>query len=154
MKKVSNIFLACVLMFIFTFSVIQSNEQKQTVETSISATLSNKKIGWGIKRNDNHKQPDVGTVNKSIIEKYDGICMGNPEQKYIYLTFDNGYEAGYTEKILEVLKQNEVPATFFLTAHYINTEPELVQRMINEGHIIGNHISVKPMYLKEKSYES
>jgi len=136
-----SIFLMFTLMFIFTFSVIQSNEQKQTVATSTgtSATISNKKIGWGIKRNDNHEQPDVGAVNKSIIEKYDGICMGNAEQKYIYLTFDNGYEAGYTEKILEVLKQNEVPATFFLTAHYINSEPELVQRMIDEGHIIGNH---------------
>ena len=46
---------------------------------------------------------------------------------------------GYTEKILEVLKQNNVKATFFITAHYVNTEPELVQKMIDEGHIIGNH---------------
>ena len=50
-----------------------------------------------------------------------------------------GYEAGYTEKILEVLKQNNVKATFFITAHYVNTQPELVKRMIDEGHIIGNH---------------
>lgn len=62
--------------------------------------------------------------------------MGNSEKKYIYLTFDNGYEAGYTKKILEVLKQNQVPATFFITAHYVNTQPDLVKQMIDEGHII------------------
>ncbi len=65
--------------------------------------------------------------------------MGNNERKYIYLTFDSGYEAGYTKKILEVLKQNQVPATFFITAHYVNTQPDLVKQMIDEGHIIGNH---------------
>lgn len=46
---------------------------------------------------------------------------------------------GYTEKILEILKQNEVKATFFITAHYLNTQEDLVRKMINEGHIIGNH---------------
>ena len=136
---ISSIFLTCILVFTFTFSVIKSNEKKNIIETSAGTTISNKKIGWGIKRNNNHAQPDVGSENKRIIEKYDGMCLGNKEKKLIYLTFDNGYEAGYTEKILEVLKQNQVPATFFLTAHYINTEPELVQRMIREGHIIGNH---------------
>ena len=134
----SNIFLMCTIVMIFTFSVIQSNKNINTIQTNTNV-LSNKKIGWGIKRADNHEQPDLGSENKRIIEKYDGMAIGNKEKKYIYLTFDNGYEAGYTEKILEVLKQNEVPATFFLTAHYINTEPDLVQRMIDEGHIIGNH---------------
>lgn len=137
--KISSILLSVTLIFIFTFSIIQSKEQEKTVVTNSSNTISNKKIGWGIKRNDNHNQPDVGSENKRIIEKYKGICLGNNEKKYIYLTFDNGYEAGYTEKILEVLKQNSVPATFFLTAHYINREPDLVKRMIDEGHIIGNH---------------
>lgn len=103
-------------------------------------SLSNKKIEWGIKRNDNNMQPDLGSKNKEIMDKYDGICIGNNEKPYIYLTFDMGYEAGYTEKILEVLKENNVNATFFITAHYLNTEPELVKRMIDEGHIVGNHI--------------
>ncbi len=65
--------------------------------------------------------------------------MGNNEKTYIYLTYDRGYEAGYTEKILEVLKQNEVKATFLITGHYLNSKPDLVKRMIYEGHIIGNH---------------
>lgn len=102
-------------------------------------SLDNKKIGWGIKRNDNHEQTDVGNVNRKILDKYQGLYMGNKEQKLVYLTFDLGYEAGYTPKILEVLKQNEVKATFFITAHYVNTQPDLVKQMIDEGHIIGNH---------------
>ena len=65
--------------------------------------------------------------------------MGNSEKKYIYITFDEGYEAGYTEKILDTLKENNVKATFFITAHYLNTNEEVVKRMIDEGHIVGNH---------------
>ena len=65
--------------------------------------------------------------------------MGNNEDKTVYLTFDEGYEAGYTAQILDVLKENNVKATFFITAHYMNTQPELVKRMIDEGHIVGNH---------------
>lgn len=62
--------------------------------------------------------------------------MGNNSDKYIYLTFDEGYEAGYTQQILETLKNNNVKATFFITAHYLNTQPELVKQMIDEGHIV------------------
>ncbi len=101
--------------------------------------LSTKKICWGIKRVDNHEQPDLGTENKNLIDKYNGIAMGNKDSKKVYLTFDMGYEAGYTENILNTLKENDVTATFFITAHYLNTAPELVQRMIEEGHIVGNH---------------
>lgn len=101
--------------------------------------MSNTSIGWGIKRNDNHVQPDLGSRNKELIDKYTGIAMGNNEKKYVYLTFDEGYEAGYTPRILQVLKENEVSATFFITAHYVNTSEELVKEMISNGHIIGNH---------------
>ena len=138
-SKITYIML-CLIVCVFTFSVMALNSYKNqnTVETS-SQGLSNKKIGWGIKRETDHKQPDVGTTNKQILEKYDGICMGNSEEKYVYLTFDNGYEAGYTPKLLDILKQNNVKAAFFITAHYLNTQSELVQRMIDEGHIVGNH---------------
>lgn len=61
-----------------------------------------------------------------------GIYMGNNTKNYIYLTFDEGYEAGYTEKILDSLKEKNVKATFFVTAHYINTASEITQRMIDE----------------------
>ncbi len=59
--------------------------------------------------------------------------------KILYLTFDNGYEQGYTPKVLDVLKKEKVPATFFVTGHYLQSQPELTKRMVAEGHIIGNH---------------
>ena len=129
-----SIFITIVL-FVFAITAIYN---EKTVKTN-TELLSNKKIGWGIKRNDNHEQPDVGSANKNILEQYNGIALGNNEKKYIYLTFDEGYEAGYTSKILEVLKNNQVKATFFITAHYVNTQEELVKQMIEEGHIVGNH---------------
>lgn len=66
------------------------------------------------------------------MKKYDGIYMGNKEKKYVYLTFDEGYEAGYTEKILDTLKEEKVSAVFFVTAHYVNTSEDIVKRMIDE----------------------
>ncbi len=135
--------------------VVVGNMEKSNKTVSTSTTidetniesLDNKKIGWGIKRNDNHKQPDVGSVNRKILDKYQGIYMGNNDKKLIYLTFDLGYEAGYTSKILEVLKQNDVKATFFITAHYVNTQPDLVKQMIDEGHIVGNQFPTSLMEL-------
>mgnify|MGYP004610403099 FL=1 len=99
----------------------------------------NKIIGWGIKRANNNMQPDVGENNKKLLEENEGICLGKDTEKVIYLTFDEGYEAGYTEKILNTLKENDTKATFFITAHYLNTASDLVERMISEGHIVGNH---------------
>ena len=118
--------------------IINKENSEDIVETS--SNLSNEKIGWGIKRNNNHMQPELGAQNKLLIERYNGIAIGNNEEKSIYLTFDSGYEAGYTQKILDVLKEKNVTATFFITAHYLNTAPELVNRMIDEGHIVGNHV--------------
>ena len=148
MKKIHKIIIYTIsitCIFVFTFSVATLNQSREPKVVQTSATiqnvegLNNKKIGWGIKRVDNHEQPDVGAKNKEILDKYEGLSIGNKESKNVYLTFDEGYEAGYTEKILEVLKQNEVKACFFITAHYVNTEAELVQKMIDDGHIIGNH---------------
>lgn len=132
-----------VISFVFLFSVIQSNQE--VVETNAetvaegTAGLSNKKIGWGVKRAQNHEQPDVGVNNKKTLDQYEGICLGNKEKKYVYLTFDEGYEAGYTEQILKTLKDNEITATFFITAHYLNTQTDLVKKMIENNNTVGNH---------------
>ncbi len=139
-RKKIKIITFILIIFVFTIAMIPIEMQsKEKTILSNTENLSNKKIGWGIKRNDNHEQPDLGKNNREILEKNNGIAMGNSNDKYIYLTFDEGYEAGYTSKILETLKQNEVKATFFITAHYLNTQPELVKQMIDEGHIVGNH---------------
>ena len=131
--------LVCIVITLLVLAIIMttSSEVEETILTSSS--LNNEKIGWGIKRNNNHTQPDLGATNKALIDKYNGIAMGNNEKNNIYLTFDCGYEAGYTAKILDSLKEKNVTATFFITAHYLNTAESLVERMISEGHIVGNH---------------
>ena len=134
MKKM--IILTTILTIFAVCTAVVNNEKAVITSTR---TISNKTIGWGIKRNNNHEQPDVGSQNKKILEENNGICLGNNDKKNVYLTFDEGYEAGYTPKILEILKNNNVKATFFITAHYVNTQEELVRQMISEGHIIGNH---------------
>ncbi len=141
MKNKKIIYITLILIIgIFTFSVISINKNSKNNAVITSGTvLSNKKIGWGLKRAENHEQPDLGKTNKELLEKYDGIAMGNNVDKYVYLTFDEGYEAGYTEKILDILKENNIKATFFITGHYLNTSSDLVKRMIDEEHIVGNH---------------
>lgn len=137
-KEFKTIVLGGLLSLILTLTIFTGVNQNEIL-TNADVEVSNTKIGWGIKRNDNNLQPDLGSTNKSLIDKYNGIAMGNNEEKVIYLTFDLGYEAGYTSKILDTLKEKNVQGTFFITAHYLNTTSDLVERMINEGHIVGNH---------------
>ena len=134
--------MICIIIVLTNITDKESEVLKKSEENNfkkIEEVKSNKKIGWGIKREKNHIKPDVGRVNKEILEKYKGICLESGDTNKIYLTFDEGYEAGYTDEILDILKMNKIKATFFLTAHYVNTNEELVKQMIEEGHIIGNH---------------
>ena len=133
-EKQKLIIMSMVTTAIIVISLFSTNND-QTLKTSVNVG-STKTIGWGIKRAKNNMQPDVGTDNRKMLEENSGICLGNDMEKVIYLTFDEGYEAGYTPKILETLKNNNVKATFFITAHYVNTQEELVKQMISEGHII------------------
>ena len=123
MKVKKKIFFYVILaIFLLVGSVILENiNNMNVIQTSGEVGLSTKKIEWGIKRGVNGEQPDLGSKNKQLIEKYNGMAMGNKDIKNIYLTFDLGYEAGYTENILNTLKENNVNATFFITAHYVNT---------------------------------
>lgn len=139
MQKNEQIFLSIcgVIIISCTCILISKNiEKKNSVQTSSNISLNNSKIEWGIKRESNHNQPDLGKKNKELIEKYNGFAMGNSEKKYIYLTFDLGYEAGYTENILNTLKENNITATFFITDHYVNTAADIVKRMIDERNIV------------------
>ena len=108
------------------------------------STLSNKALGWGQGTQvDSYNRP-ISAV--SYQEKY-GALGGQfvgPNEKVIYLTFDEGYENGYTASILDTLKAKGVQATFFITGDYLNSQPDLVGRMINEGHTVGNHTVKHP----------
>lgn len=103
--------------------------------------------GWGYEKSQNHEPPDPGFY-KDLLQKYGGYHIDPTDDKVVYLTFDNGYEQGYTDEILDVLKEKEVPATFFVTGHYIKSAGELVQRMVQEGHIVGNHSWSHPDFSK------
>ncbi len=85
------------------------------------------------------KPHEISVNNQKLYEKYGGICYDTSTDKVIYLTFDCGYENGNTEKILDTLKEKKIPAAFFVTLPQVKSTPELIARMINEGHIVGNH---------------
>ncbi len=85
-----------------------------------------------------------GNVSAKELKEYNAYYLGDKESKTIYLTFDAGYENGYTEQILDVLKKHEIPAAFFLVSHYLKTSPDLVKRMADEGHIVANHTASHP----------
>lgn len=106
---------------------------------SQATTIKNDLIAWGFRRGEKHLQSVLDTKAEKIIREFNGIALGDKEIPNVYLTFDSGYEDGYTEKILDVLKDKNVKATFFITGHYLNTASDLVKRMIEEGHIVGNH---------------
>jgi hypothetical protein len=106
--------------------------------------LSNAKKGWGLKRNDQHQQPEMPASISAELSKYGAYWIGNPDEKAVYLTFDEGYENGYTGRILDILKANDVKAAFFVTGHYLESQPALVKRMVEEGHIVGNHTDSHP----------
>ena len=99
--------------------------------------------GWGLSFQEEGAAP-VGNASSEELLKNNAYYMGNAENHTIYLTFDAGYENGYTAQILDVLKEKEVPATFFLVGTYIQSNPELVKRMVSEGHIVGNHTTTHP----------
>ena len=99
-------------------------------------------------------QPPTGNATRDELKKYDAYYIGDTNCKVIYLTFDAGYENGYTPTILDALKKHKVKATFFLVGNYISTQPELVKRMIEEGHQVANHTFSHPNMANISSKES
>ncbi|MCE5169963.1 delta-lactam-biosynthetic de-N-acetylase [Paenibacillus profundus] len=112
-----------------------------TMTVGISAyAFENHAYHFGFKRSQNGQLPSIDQEGfKNIIDKNGAIFLGDTGKKVLYLTFDNGYENGLTEQILNTLKDKKVPAAFFVTGHYVKSQPELLKRMAAEGHIIGNH---------------
>lgn len=84
-------------------------------------------------------QPPIGNAGIGQLGKLDAAYVGSGEEKVIYLTFDSGYENGYTARILDTLKAHNAPAAFFLVGSYIEKNADLVRRMVSEGHTVGNH---------------
>ena len=112
-----------------------SISQRKGDEKAVSVMSSN---NWGLSFQEEGKAPVID-ANKKTLQELEGYYLGNEEEKKIYLTFDAGFENGNTEKILDALKENDVKAAFFLVGNYLETCPEIVKRMVEEGHIVGNH---------------
>jgi len=109
-------------------------------QVSVAAAAKTKTVNpnWGLSFPQPGKQP-VGNASPQFLRQYQAYFLGNDKDKTLYLTFDAGYEAGYTPKILDALKKHHVHATFFVVGNYLQTRPDLVKRMAAEGHTVGNH---------------
>lgn len=88
----------------------------------------------------------ISLENQKLYEGFGAMCLDTSGEKCIYLTFDCGYENGCTEKILDTLKEKKVTAAFFVTMDHVKSSPQIVARMINEGHIVGNHSVTHPNF--------
>lgn len=133
MKKEKWIIGICGIAFLaFACIGIVSYRNQNSQQEVISSN------NWGLSFQEEGEAPVID-VDKEKLEELDGYYLGDETKKIIYLTFDAGYENGNTEKILDALKENNVKAAFFLVGNYLETCPELVKRMVDEGHIVGNH---------------
>lgn len=141
-------FMVIMAVFLVLMSLIIFNIFKN-FSVTVSANISN----WGLKFNAEGTAP-MGNAGKDYLKKYNAYYVGEPNDKSIYLTFDAGFENGNTANILDVLKAHDVKAAFFLVGHYLEKEPELVKRMVEEGHIVGNHTYHHPDMSKISDKES
>ena len=123
----------------FLRMLFDAADNKTDAEADYSA-LSTEKHGYGQGvQLDSDNRPAGAVDLNNTFGKYNAVAIGDKSDRTVRLTFDQGYENGYTAKILDTLKAENVKATFFLLDDYARRNPELVRRMIDEGHIIGNH---------------
>ena len=109
-----------------------------TVAVSVFHSSAMPTGSWGLSFRQEGAAP-IGSAGVDELRNYRAVYLGDTSEKVIYLTFDAGYENGFTEKILDVLKKHNAPAAFFLVGNYLSTQPDLVRRMVADGHIVGNH---------------
>ena len=128
LRRNGRLLLAALVIVLFCAALPGLFAAGQAIETG----------SWGLSFRTEGKEP-VGNASKQALQGYDAVYVGDGTEKVIYLTFDAGYENGYTASILDALKAHGAPACFFVVGNYLETAPDLVRRMVNEGHIVGNH---------------
>lgn len=133
--KYVGIYAVFLLMF-FLGRYAARFTQEYTTTMTVAMQAENWGLGFGGVAEGG--QP-TGNATAEELKKYDAYYVGKSDEKVIYLTFDCGYENGYTEAILDALKKHNVPATFFVVGHYVESAPDMLKRMIKEGHTVGNH---------------
>ena len=140
------------LLFIAAFLVghffARTVEHFQTNSVTTFATGN-----WGLSLQEAGKPP-VANATSEDLKQYYPYYAENTDQKVIYLTFDAGFENGNTPAILDALKKHNVPATFFVVGNFLSDNPDLIKRMVEEGHIVGNHTYTHPDMSKISTMES
>lgn len=125
--------LLLVAMVFVARSIVESIQERRQTAGIVQQTEN-----WGLGFGAEGSKP-TGNASVQEMKEYNAYYMAEGEDKVIYLTFDCGYENGNTEAILDALKKHNVTATFFVVGHYLETASDLVKRMVEEGHIVGNH---------------
>ncbi len=125
-------------MFLLGRAAVRTYAQiSQADGHAVSETLRETE-NWGLGFGKEGQKPR-GNVTAEALEEYNAYFVAKGEDKVIYLTFDCGFENGNTQPILDALKKHDAPATFFVVGHYLESAPDLVKRMVEEGHTVGNH---------------
>lgn len=120
------------------------NKQPTTIILNDNTTMSTKEYNWYFKPTKIGEPPLPPPESSYLLSKYNCNYLVNTPQQFIFLTFDEGYENGYTSKILDILKKHNVKVAFFVVKPYIESNPDLIKRMIDEGHLVCNHSSHHP----------
>lgn len=136
-KQVLYVVLAIILLCIGMVCALRAVNRLGAAEAAAGIT------DWGLNFQSEGASP-VANASQEYLRNFDALYVGDANQKEIYITFDAGFENGNTERILDALKKHGVKATFFLVGNYFETQPELVKRMAEEGHTIGNHTYSHP----------
>ena len=130
--------LALMALFLTAGAIVNLSGNQAALSAAGPAAVPASGDNWGLSF-PNEGQSPVGNASAADLAQYNACYLGDTSKKVIYLTFDCGYENGYTGKILDVLKQHNAPAAFFVVGNMIETAPDLIRRMADEGHIVGNH---------------
>lgn len=127
------------LAMFFLGRALAMTAQKEVPTSGVVSQVQN----WGLGFGESGMQPS-GNVSAEKLAEYDAYYVGDAQEKVIYLTFDAGFENGNTEPILDALKKHDAKGTFFVVGHYLETAPELIKRMVDEGHVVANHTYSHP----------
>ena len=130
--------LFCAVLLLLTMLLWPMNRQSSSLPAAGDAAVAVSTDNWGLSFPTEGQSP-VGNATVEELAQYNAYYLGDTSQKVIYLTFDCGYENGYTASILDTLKKHNAPAAFFVVGNMIESAPDLIRRMVAEGHIVGNH---------------
>jgi peptidoglycan-N-acetylmuramic acid deacetylase len=130
--------LFCAVLLLLTMLLWPMSRQSSSLPAAGDAAVAVSTDNWGLSFPTEGQSP-VGNATVEELAQYNAYYLGDTSQKVIYLTFDCGYENGYTASILDTLKKHNAPAAFFVVGNMIESAPDLIRRMVAEGHIVGNH---------------